>query len=120
MLGRDDNSEYWSSLPLEASHESENVPLADAAAHQFDIDHLMIVDVEIDLIAERADVPFVRCTVLGLKDQAGDIEARERLNEGLPTAGLVVIDFAAETWDKLHAHAGRLERFVTPRSLGEW
>ena len=51
---------------------------------------------------------------------SGDIEARERLNEGLPTAGLVVIDFAAETWDKLHAHAGRLERFVTPRSLGEW
>jgi len=48
---------------------------------------------------------------------SGDIDARERLNEGLPTAGLVVIDFAAETWDKLHAHAGRLERFVTPRSL---
>lgn len=50
---------------------------------------------------------------------SGDIEARERLNEGLPTAGLVVIDFAAETWDRLHAHAGRLERFVTPRSLAD-
>jgi phosphohistidine phosphatase len=50
---------------------------------------------------------------------SGDIEGRERLNEGLPTAGLVVIDFAAESWRKLHAHAGRLERFVTPGSLAE-
>jgi hypothetical protein len=28
-----------------------------------------------------------------------------------------VIDFAAESWRKLHPHGGRLERFVTPRSL---
>ena len=50
---------------------------------------------------------------------SGDVEWRERLNEGLPTAGLVVIDFAANDWHKLHAHGGRLERFVTPRSLAE-
>jgi phosphohistidine phosphatase len=48
---------------------------------------------------------------------SGDVEARERLNERLPTAGLAVIDFAAETWRKLHPQGGRLERFVTPRSL---
>ena len=48
---------------------------------------------------------------------SGDVEWRERLNEGLPTAGLVVIDFAADDWRKLHAHGGRLERFVTPRLL---
>ena len=48
---------------------------------------------------------------------SGDVEARERLNEGLPTSGLAVIDFAAADWRKLHAHGGRLERFVTPRSL---
>jgi len=48
---------------------------------------------------------------------SGDVESRERLNEGLPTAGLAVIDFAAESWRKLHPHGGRLERFVTPRSL---
>jgi phosphohistidine phosphatase len=59
----------------------------------------------------------------GLHDAArlliasGDVEARERLNEGLPTAGLAVIDFAAEDWRKLHPHGGRLERFVSPRSL---
>ena len=48
---------------------------------------------------------------------SGDVEARERLNEGLPTAGLVVIDFAGNDWDKLHPRSGRLERFVTPRTL---
>ena len=48
---------------------------------------------------------------------SGDVEARERLNEGLPTAGLAVIDFAGKDWRKLHPHGGRLERFVTPRSL---
>jgi len=48
---------------------------------------------------------------------SGDVEARERLNEGLPTSGLAVIDFAGNNWRKLHPHGGRLERFVTPRSL---
>jgi phosphohistidine phosphatase len=50
---------------------------------------------------------------------AGDVETRERLHEGLPTAGLAVIDFVGDDWRKLHNHAGRLERFVTPRSLEE-
>ena len=48
---------------------------------------------------------------------SGDVEARERLNEGLPTSGLAVIDFAGGDWEKLHAHSGRLDRFVTPRLL---
>jgi phosphohistidine phosphatase len=48
---------------------------------------------------------------------AGDVEARERLNEGLPTSGLAVIDFAGNDWTKLHPRGGRLERFVTPRLL---
>jgi phosphohistidine phosphatase len=48
---------------------------------------------------------------------AGDVIARERLNEGLPTAGLVVIDFAKGDWSTLHPRSGRLERFVTPRLL---
>jgi phosphohistidine phosphatase len=48
---------------------------------------------------------------------SGDVEARERLNEGLPTSGLAVIDFPGKTWRKLHPHGGRLERFVSPRSL---
>jgi len=59
----------------------------------------------------------------GLHDAArrliasGDVEARERLNEGLPTSGLVVIDFAGDNWRRLHPRGGRLERFITPRLL---
>jgi phosphohistidine phosphatase len=49
---------------------------------------------------------------------SGDVEARESLKEKLPTSGLVVIDFAFEGWSELHDNAGRLERFVTPRSIG--
>jgi len=48
---------------------------------------------------------------------SGDIEARQRLNEKFPTAGLAVIHFALDDWAKLHPHAGRLDHFVSPRSL---
>ena len=48
---------------------------------------------------------------------SGDIEARERLREKLPTSGLVIIDFAFDDWSKLHPQSGRLERFVSPKSL---
>ena len=59
----------------------------------------------------------------GMQDTArqliasGDVDARERLQEKFPTAGLAVIDFAFDDWKKLHRHSGRLDRFVTPRSL---
>jgi phosphohistidine phosphatase len=49
---------------------------------------------------------------------AGDVAARERVTEKLPTAGLVVIDLAFEDWALLHPQAGRLERFVSPRLIG--
>jgi phosphohistidine phosphatase len=48
---------------------------------------------------------------------AGDVDARERLREKLPTSGLVIIDFSVDNWSKLHPHSGRLERFVSPKSL---
>jgi phosphohistidine phosphatase len=53
---------------------------------------------------------------------SGDIEAREQLAEKLPTSGLIVIAFAADAWTQLHPHSGRLERFVTPKTLetGGW
>jgi len=49
---------------------------------------------------------------------SGDVEARESLNEKLPTSGLVVIDFAFDHWSELYDNSGRLERFVTPRLIG--
>ena len=48
---------------------------------------------------------------------AGDVEARQRLIEKFPTAGLAVIDFATDDWGKLHPRGGRLDRFVVPRAL---
>jgi phosphohistidine phosphatase len=48
---------------------------------------------------------------------AGNVDARQRISEGLPTSGLVVIDLAFDDWSQLHPHAGRLERFVSPRLL---
>jgi phosphohistidine phosphatase len=48
---------------------------------------------------------------------SGDVEARERLEEGLPTAGLIVIDFAVSDWSGVHPEGGRLERFVTPKLI---
>jgi phosphohistidine phosphatase len=46
-----------------------------------------------------------------------DVEARERINKKLPTSGLVVIDLPIDDWALVHPHAGRLERFVTPRLI---
>jgi len=48
---------------------------------------------------------------------SGEVEARERINEKLPTSGLVVIDLPLDDWALLHAQAGRLERFVSPRLI---
>ena len=79
-----------------------------------------------DILAAIKDVPAAFHTLLvvahnpGLHELAlmliasGDVEARERLREKLPTSGLVIIDFAFDDWARLHPHSGRLERFVTP------
>jgi phosphohistidine phosphatase len=48
---------------------------------------------------------------------SGDVDARERLREKLPTSGLLIIDFAFDNWNKLHPQSGRLERFISPKSL---
>ena len=48
---------------------------------------------------------------------AGDVELRERLREKFPTAALAVIDFAVKKWGRIHNRSGRLDRYVTPRSI---
>jgi phosphohistidine phosphatase len=47
----------------------------------------------------------------------GDTESRQRLREKFPTAGLAVIDFAVDAWDRVHPRSGRLDRMITPRLL---
>jgi phosphohistidine phosphatase len=48
----------------------------------------------------------------------GDMEGILRLGQKYPTAGLAVIDFSLEDWADVAHKSGRLERFVTPKSLG--
>ena len=47
----------------------------------------------------------------------GDIDMRQQLWEAFPTAALAVIEFKLDGWDRVHAQAGRLEHFVTPRAI---
>jgi phosphohistidine phosphatase len=49
---------------------------------------------------------------------SGDIDAREELNERLPTSGLVVIDMPIDDWTRLRPVVGRLDRFIFPRLIG--
>jgi phosphohistidine phosphatase len=48
---------------------------------------------------------------------SGDVDARERVKEKLPTCGLVVVEFPLDAWSQLHANTGRLERFISPRLI---
>ena len=52
-----------------------------------------------------------------LLDASGHGESRQRLREKFPTAGLAVIDFPVDAWDRVHPHSGRLDRMITPRLL---
>jgi phosphohistidine phosphatase len=47
----------------------------------------------------------------------GDMDGLARLRTKFSTAGLAVIDFDAERWSEVSAGGGRLERFVTPKSI---
>lgn len=49
--------------------------------------------------------------------KTGDPEALEEMAAKYPTAGLAVIDFDTEGWQGIGKATGRLEQFVTPRSL---
>jgi phosphohistidine phosphatase len=45
------------------------------------------------------------------------VELRERLREKFPTAALAVIDFTIDKWNSIHERSGRLDRYITPRSI---
>lgn len=48
----------------------------------------------------------------------GDMDGILRLGSKYPTAGLAVIDFTVESWAEVTRKSGRLDRFVTPKSIG--
>jgi phosphohistidine phosphatase len=54
------------------------------------------------------------CRLAGTGDRATLLKMAAKF----PTSGLAIIDFEAEHWREIEERAGRLERFVTPASLG--
>lgn len=48
---------------------------------------------------------------------SGDPVSRDAMDEKFPTAALAVIDFPTDAWGGIEEGSGRLDRFVTPRSL---
>jgi phosphohistidine phosphatase len=48
---------------------------------------------------------------------APDAHGADALDGGLPTSGLVVIDFSGKDWHKLAVQSGHLDRLVTPRLI---
>lgn len=49
----------------------------------------------------------------------GDRFAAQRMQRKFPTAGLAVVDFEAQAWAEIAEQSGRLDRFVTPATLGD-
>ncbi len=77
----------------------------------------------------RATPPFVQLLLAvghnpGFHDFAmmmtghGDPVTRRRLEAGVPTASLAVIDVDAASWADVQPGSGVLDRFVTPADLG--
>lgn len=61
----------------------------------------------------------------GCEELAGDLTgygdrfAAQRMQRKYPTAGLAVLDFDIESWAELTERSGRLDRFVTPATIGQ-
>jgi phosphohistidine phosphatase len=102
--------------------------LADPAAATFD-KRLYDADPERILVVLRETKPDAHTVMIighnpslqelaTLLIAAGNIDQRADIQQKLPTGALVVIDFAVDAWADVHAHGGRLDRFVSPRSLG--
>lgn len=49
---------------------------------------------------------------------SGDSDLRQRVVEKFPTCALAVIDFPLDDWCELQPRTGRIDRFVTPRTIG--
>lgn len=51
--------------------------------------------------------------------KSGDADAIRRVERKYPTCGLAVIELPIRAWKEAAPPAGRLEMFLTPKSLGE-
>lgn len=104
------------------------IPLAEDVAVAFD-ERIYDASDETLLVVLRETAAEVRSVVLvghnpGIEDLArrlvgyGDRYAAARMMESFPTGALAVVDLAVDTWREIEIRSGRLDRFVTPASLG--
>jgi phosphohistidine phosphatase len=96
--------------------------------HRFE-PRLYAASAEALLLLLRATEPSVRALLLighnpGFEEVAralvasGETQALIRYGGRMPTASLAVIDLAIDDWRGLQPQRGRLEHFVSPKSLG--
>lgn len=50
---------------------------------------------------------------------SGDADAIRRINKKYPTAGLAVLELPIDDWKKAAPPAGRLEMFLTPKTISD-
>jgi phosphohistidine phosphatase len=48
---------------------------------------------------------------------SGDASAKKAIEDNLPTAGLVILDFAVDAWSEVAFRRGKLVRFTSPKLL---
>jgi len=87
----------------------------DAGTHEL-IDLISEFGTEVSQLLVVGHNPAMQITASVLS-QTGDEEALLRLETKFPSAGLAILAFGDENWTKADLADGRLEAFVTPRSL---
>lgn len=102
-------------LPSKPKMRAE--PALYAASPQEMLDVLKTVGAEPKTVLMLAHNPGMQELALGLCGAQSDAPAKAAMAEKYPTAGLAIIDLAVGDWTSANFGCGRLERFVTPRSL---
>ena len=77
-----------------------------------------VADADPQCLLILAHNPGLHELALGLI-ASGDPAGRQALANNLPTAGVAVIDFKIDNWEKVGFRTGRLERFASPKLLRE-
>ena len=77
-----------------------------------------VADADPQCLLILAHNPGLHELALGLV-ASGDPAGRHALASNLPTAGVAVIDFKIDDWEKVGFRTGRLERFASPKLLRE-
>ncbi len=77
-----------------------------------------VADADPQSLLILAHNPGLHELALGLV-ASGDPAGRQALASNLPTAGVTVIDFKIDDWEKVGFRTGQLERFASPKLLRE-